>query len=189
MGIFEYISVLTSIIIGLGIAHLLRGMAGLIQHPGDRRIYWVHLVWVVYMFFNMIFWWWWEFSLGKLEVWYFQNYLFVLFYAVVLYLCCAMLFPDKMDDYDGYEDYFVSRRRWFFGLIALTWVIDFYDTWMKGAEHFASAGTEYLAATIISIFAAVAGGVTSNRAYHAVYAIAAMAYQVYWAFSFTFMMR
>ena len=46
MDIFEYISVLTSIIIGLGIAHLLRGVASLVQHPGRHRIYWVHLVWV-----------------------------------------------------------------------------------------------------------------------------------------------
>ena len=60
MDLFEYISVLTSIIIGLGMAHLLRGLASLVQHPGRNRVYWVHLVWVGYMFFNMIFFWWWE---------------------------------------------------------------------------------------------------------------------------------
>ena len=46
MDIFEYVAVLTSIIIGLGITHLLRGVAGLIQHPDQHRIYWVHLIWV-----------------------------------------------------------------------------------------------------------------------------------------------
>ena len=60
MDIFEYVAVLTSIIIGLGITHLLRGVAGLIQHPDQHRIYWVHLVWVGYLFFTLIFWWWWE---------------------------------------------------------------------------------------------------------------------------------
>ena len=34
MEIFEYIAVLTSIIIGLGITQLLRGVARVIQHPG-----------------------------------------------------------------------------------------------------------------------------------------------------------
>jgi hypothetical protein len=37
MGVFEYVSVLTSIIVGLGIAHLLGGVAGLVQHPGRHK--------------------------------------------------------------------------------------------------------------------------------------------------------
>ena len=79
MDIFEYVAVLTSIIIGLGITHLLRGVAGLIQHPDQHRIYWVHLVWVGYLFFTLIFWWWWEFRLGTIETWTFYLYLFVVF--------------------------------------------------------------------------------------------------------------
>ena len=43
MDLFEYIAVLTSIIIGLAITHILRGVARLIQHPDTNRIYWVHL--------------------------------------------------------------------------------------------------------------------------------------------------
>jgi hypothetical protein len=186
--IFEYISVLTSIIIGLGIAHLLRGIAGLVQHPGRYTIYWVHLVWVGYMFFNMAFWWWWQFNLVKLEIWYFPNYLFVLLYAVVLYLACALLFPSDMDDYSGFEDFFISRRAWFFGLLATSNVIDLYDTWMKGTEHFDNAGTAYLVLNSTNFTAAVIAAITSNRLYHAFLAIAAMAYQVQWALSFTFVM-
>jgi hypothetical protein len=188
VGIFEYISVLTSIIIGLGIAHLLRGVAGLVQHPGRHKVYWVHLVWVAYMFFNMIFWWWWEFNLGKLEIWYFPNYLFVLLYAVVLYLACALLFPSDMEDYAGFEDFFISRRAWFFGLIAATNVIDVYDTWMKGAEHFESAGTPYLVLTSVNLVLAISAAITSNRFFHAIVAVTALAYQVQWAFSFSYVM-
>jgi hypothetical protein len=188
VGIFEYISVLTSIIIGLGIAHLLRGMAGLVQHPGRHKLYWVHLVWVGYMFFNMVFWWWWEFNLGKLEVWYFPNYLFVLIYAVLLYLCCALLFPSDLTGYSGFEDFFISRRVWFFGLLAFTNVIDVYDTWMKGAEHFANAGNEYLVLTGFNFIASVIAAVTPNRIYHACLAIAAISYQVQWALSFSYVM-
>ena len=164
MDIFEYISVLTSIIIGLGIAHLLRGVASLVQHPGRHRIYWVHLVWVAYMFFNMAFWWWWQFNLGKLEIWYFPNYLFVLLYAVVLYLACALLFPSDMDDYAGFEDFFISRRGWFFGLLATSNIIDLYDTWLKGAEHFDNAGTPYLVLTVANFSAAVIAAITPNPA-------------------------
>ena len=40
MGVFEYVSVLTSIIVGLGIAHLLRGVAGLgLEYPIQTSLY------------------------------------------------------------------------------------------------------------------------------------------------------
>lgn len=110
MSPFEYVSVLTSIVVGLALAHLLKGVASIVQHPGRRRAYWVHLVWVAFMFFQAIFFWWWEFALEPLEVWTFKLYLFVLFYAFVIYLLCALLFPSDLEDYSGYEDYFISRR-------------------------------------------------------------------------------
>ncbi len=43
MGMFAYVAVLTSIIVGLGIAHLLQGTARLFQDPDAGRPYWVHL--------------------------------------------------------------------------------------------------------------------------------------------------
>lgn len=184
MDLFEYISVLTSIIIGLGIAQLLRGVARLVQHPGRHRNWWVHLLWVGYMFFQMTFWWWWEFNLNTLDLWHFEDYMFVLIYAVMLYLCCALLFPEDLSDYDGWESYLMSRRGWFFGLLASTNVIDVYDTWLKGAEHFERAGTEYLILTVTTFSGFVAAAITTNRTYHKIFVLAGFAYQVYWALSF-----
>ena len=182
MEIFEYVSVLTSIIIGLGLAHLLAGIARLIQHPGRPAIYWVHLVWVAYVFFFMSFWWWFEFKLVALDVWYFQNYLFLLIYAVSLYLVCALLFPSDLSEYDDYEDYFFSRKRWFFGLLIATYVLDFYDTWLKGAEHFHSLGPQYVIQLVVYIMLAITAILTSNRVFHSLLALAALGYNVYWAF-------
>ena len=184
MGLFEYISVLTSIIVGLGIAHLLRGVAELVQHPGRHRTYWVHLLWVAFMFFNMIFFWWWEFTLATLEVWMFQNYLFIVTYAVTLYLMCALLFPTDLEGYSGFEDYFISRRAWFFGLLGLSSAIDLYDTWIKGAEHFAALGLEYKIFTAINISAAVIGAISRRHRVQAVIALVLFAYQIHWAFSY-----
>ena len=47
--------------------------------------------------------------------WTFGIYLFIIAYAVLLFLLAALLFPDSMLDYASYEDFFFSRRRWFFG--------------------------------------------------------------------------
>ncbi len=93
MEMFEYIAVLTSIIIGLDMAQLLLGLTRLIQHPEQAKPYWVHLCWVFYMFVFAVFWWWWEFKLGAIEVWTFGVYLFVIFYAFLVFLLCSLLFP------------------------------------------------------------------------------------------------
>ncbi len=182
MDIFEYTAVLTSIIIGLGIAHLLRGFAGLIQHPEKARPYWVHLLWVGYMFFTLVFWWWWEFRLGEIETWTFQVYLFVVFYAFVLFLTSALLFPASMEGYEDFRDYFYAKRRWIFGLIATTYVIDVGDTMLKGQDHLAGLGLEYAISTALQFILAVLLMWVRNERFHATLAIVMFAYQVSWAF-------
>jgi hypothetical protein len=182
MGVFEYVSVLTSIVIGLGIAHLLRGVASLIQHPGRHKTYWVHLFWVTFMFFQAIFWWWWEFGLENLETWTFQVYLFVLLYAFIIYLLCALLFPSDLDGYAGYEDYFLSRRVWFFGLLVAFFLVDFGDTWLKGPDYFASLGLEYPISQSLYILFCLGAMITMHRRFHAGFAVIALVYQISWAF-------
>ncbi len=182
MGIFEYVSVLTSIVIGLGMAHLLSGVAGLVQHPGRYKTYWVHLLWVAYMFFQAIFWWWWEFRLEVLETWTFQIYVFVIFYAFIVYLLCALLFPSDLEGYSGYSDYFLSRRTWFFGLLAAAFLVDLADTWLKGPDYFASLGLEYLISTVLFLTLCLGAIISPHRRFHAGFAVVALLYQVSWAF-------
>jgi len=180
MDIFEYTAVLTSIIIGLGIAHLLRGIAGLIQHPETARPYWVHLFWVGYMFFTLVFWWWWEFRLGELETWTFQIYLFVVLYAFLLFLASALLFPVSMQGYAGFRDYFYSRRRWLFGLVALTYFVDLGDTLIKGADHLAALGLEYPLSVLAQFVLCLVAMWTRNERFHGTFAVLMFAYQVSW---------
>ena len=157
---FDYVMVLASIVIGLAVTHLMMGVAGLVQHPGRDRIWWVHLGWVGFMLLTTVFWWWWEFRLQDIAAWTFQLYLFVLAYAFLFYLICALLFPRDLEGYDGWRGYFLSRRRWIFGLSLLTLAMDFFDTAAKGAAHFASLGWEYPAIQGVMAALFVAGMAT-----------------------------
>ena len=65
----------------------------------------------------------------------FALYAFLLAFAMQLYLLTALLYPDNIAEYDGYGDYFLKRRVWFFGLIASVQVFDVIDTLIKGANH------------------------------------------------------
>lgn len=178
MHMFEYVIVLISIVIGLALTHLMQGIAGLIQHPKRARIWWVHLAWVAYMFISIVFWWWWEFQLQNIETWTFSIYLFVVFYAFYLYLICAMLFPRDLEGYDGYRDYFLARRGWFFGLLIGWSVIDTIDTWIKGPEYFASLGATAMTFNLVLALSGVVGIMVRRGAVQAVIAVGQLAYLV-----------
>ena len=175
MQMFEYVIVLISIVIGLALTHLMQGIAVLIQNPSRARIWWVHLVWVAYMIVSILFWWW-EFHLQQIKTWTFAIYLFVIFYAFYLYLICAVLFPLRLEGYEGYKDYFLARRRWFFGLLVGWAVIDVIDTWIKGPDYFASVGADAFIFNTVLALTSIVGIAVRRPAVQAVLAVGQLAY-------------
>ena len=59
-------------------------------------------------------------------------YILIVVYGILLYLLCALLFPDGLKEYEGFEGYFYLRKQWFFGLLTAAWAIDYVDTLIKG---------------------------------------------------------
>ncbi|WP_375786409.1 hypothetical protein ACE10Z_01730 [Bradyrhizobium sp. Pha-3] len=178
--IFPHIRIVLGMVVGLGVTRLLSGVARIVQHPKQYRVYPAHLAWVLVALLMLVHFWWWEFGLFKIEHWTFGTYLFLIGYAIVLFLICAMLFPDSMDGYRNYEEYFYSRRMWFFGLLALTYILDVVDTLLKGEAHFAQFGHEYVFRTPVLIVLSVVAVLTSNRRFHAIFVLGTLVYQTTW---------
>ena len=61
--IFPHIRIVMGMVIGLGVTRLLSGLARIVQHPGQYRLYPVHLAWVASMLLLLVHFWWWEFGL------------------------------------------------------------------------------------------------------------------------------
>lgn len=177
--IYYHVRVLISVVLGLGLTRLLSGLSRFVQHPGQTPIYPTHFLWVLTIIVSIMHFWWWEFGLIG-HVWRFELYAFVLFYAFLFFLLASLLFPDRMDDYAGFEDYFFSRRRWFFGLLALTLIVDLADTLIKGQAHLAALGPEYLVRLALGIALSAVAAITANRRFHLVFAIVYLAYLVSW---------
>lgn len=177
---FPHIRIVMGMVIGLGVARLLSGIARIIQHPGQYRLYPVHLAWVVSVLLTLIHFWWWEFGLFGLQRWTFEVYLFIVAYAVMLFLLAALLFPDSMFDYASYEEFFISRRAWFFGLLGATYAADLIDTLIKGREHYDRFGWEYDVRTPVLVLLCIIAAITPNRHFHAVFVTAVLAYQISW---------
>ncbi len=176
--LYLHVRVLLGIVVGFGLTHLLRNFARIIDQPVRRKVYWVHLVWAVSMFVYLLHFWWWEFLLSQQSHWSFGIYLFVTLYALLLYLLCAVIFPDALDSETDYETYFFSRRAWFFGLLGLVYIVDIGDTWLKGPAYLARLEPEYFVRNATYVVLCVVAIATSNRRFHASFAVLGLAYQI-----------
>ncbi len=177
---FPHIRIVMGMVIGLGVARLLTGVARIIQHPHQYPLYYVHLGWVASVLLTLIHFWWWQFALFTITEWTFEQYFFVIAYSTLLFLLSALLFPDHLEGYTGYEQFFLSRRRWFFGLMAASYVFDVVDTLMKGEQHFAHFGIEYMIRNPVMVVLCIVASLTRNRHFHIAFVAGTLVYQISW---------
>ena len=182
MSQFEYVAVLISIIVGLALTQILRGVGRMVTTIDGPRPYWVHLVWTLYFFLLTVVFWWWEFQLEVVE-WSLWLYLVVIVYATLLFFVSLVIQPTTVDHITSYKEYYFANRRWIFSLLIAVWVWDFVDTLSKGTAHFLGLGTEYLIFNLTQSIAAAVAIVTANERYHEIFAVAWLVYLV------TFMYR
>jgi hypothetical protein len=176
--LYLHVRVLVSIILGLSVTRLVSGLASLIQHPGRYPIWSVHLGWVAWALLNVVTFWWWEFRLSFIHHWTFGLYSFVCVYASMYYFLSVLLFPQDLEGYTGYQDYFLSRRRWFFGFVALTEALDVIDTLIKGEQYLRSLGPEYLLRIGAFMLMCAAAATTRNPRFHMLFAFGGIAYEI-----------
>lgn len=176
---YEYVRSALGMVVGLGIATVLSGMARFMQHPKRYRADGIHLGWAAYMLLSLVGFWWWEQGLVAVK-WDFSRYAFVMTYAVLLFVMCALLFPQDIDEYGSYRAYFLSRRKWFFSLMALAAFVDVVDTLLKGRAYFDSLGVEYPVKSFFVLVLAGLAASTERVLLHRVLVAVALIYQISW---------
>lgn len=170
---FQHVMVLTSLIICLGITHLLSGVSTAIDLVGDGkrnvRLSWASGLWLVVVFLWMILFWWWEFRLlGALRYWSLWNYFVVVGYAMVLFFMVALLVPREWGNVEDMDDYFLSKRHWFYSAFLLASYVDLVDSYMKGGmQYFSGLGVVGLGADVAALPVAIIGFRTVRIGVHA----------------------
>ena len=110
---FEYVSVLTSLILGLGITQLLSGVASMILVQHRVKIYVPYLLWVILVFGFHVQEWWnnFEHSRTVLE-WRLRDFFFLVMYPIVLFVLAKLLSPSlkKKKPVDLKKYYFRNYR-------------------------------------------------------------------------------
>ncbi len=158
---FEYTSVLLSIVLALGIAHILSGVTALIERWDRLERYWVFLAWCILMLaFHLGFW---------VNLWRFQarpewtggdlTYWFV---SVALLFVASRLLVPAASISSSMRQHFAVIRRPFFGAVTLYWLIAamgplFLDTPWIAPRRLGLAGFVLLS---------LSGALVSSERYH-----------------------
>jgi len=178
--LFTHLRILMGTVIGLGIGRLLIGFAGIIQHPTRAKLSATHLIWAASIIITLVHFWWWEFALFTVTEWTFGAFLFLISYCTALFMLCVLLFPDDIKEYDGYEDFFMSRRAWFFGFFALTVIFDIFDSGLKGWDYLNHLDLEYAIQVPVTLALCGIAVVTRNARFQLAFAIIQILYQFTW---------
>lgn len=110
MSMFEFLMVLLSIIIGLGIAEILGGIARMIRCRDSIQGYWIHSITVAAIFFALLQQWWEIWGLRVASEWAFSGLLMMLTGPVGLFLIAHLLFPEPMQGAKLREYYYGAMR-------------------------------------------------------------------------------
>lgn len=119
MSAFEYVTVLISIVLSLGITQILTGVAGIIKKAHKVTLYWPHVLWVLFVLLLHIQEWWITYELKGHQSWKLPFFLFIMIYPINLFVMARLLFPDKLKGkiIDLKQFYFKNYKKLFFLLI------------------------------------------------------------------------
>jgi fumarate reductase subunit D len=117
----EYLSVLVSIIVGLGLSHLLSSVGKLLSRRHRVRVYGPSVMSAILIFLAHIQFWWGSFDFGEQVQQNFFAFVIFLLTPVLLYLVAVLVLPELDQDDSGVvslRDHYYEARPWYYGLAA-----------------------------------------------------------------------
>ncbi len=179
-GTYFHVRVLIGMVVGLAIGNLLRGVARVISDEKHRPIYWVQMAWALSMLGAILQFWWFEIRFDLLPRFTFPIFAFWVCYVLQLFFLTALLLPENVGAHENNREYFLARRAWFFGFLALFYVFDFMESLLKGAEYLQTLGPMYPVRGVLYVTGCLVAIWTRSPAFHGAFAVVALAYQLVW---------
>jgi len=177
MDAFNYLAVLISIILGLGIAQLLTSVGRCIEQRKALRSFLPAMIWAGILLLIHVQTWWSMFGLRSLPQWTFVQFIAVLLQPITLYLLAIVVLPGQSaTSLDLRANYF-AQRSWFFGLLLALLVLSVVkDLVVAGALPGGVNLAFHAALVAVSV---VALATARDRVHHALAALAAIAILAY----------
>lgn len=167
MNEFEFLAVFISIVIGLGVTHILYGLARIIYNRSRQQLSMLHIIWTVNVLLIVLLNWWIFFLWSDYPEWSFDIYLLLICWAIPLYMMTVVLYPPDIAPDVSYDALFEQNRKWLFGTFLLFVAIDVVETAVRGElfrpKYFLVFVLHYAVLAAIAIF-------TPNRRYQLFFA-------------------
>lgn len=119
MGAYQHVVVVMSILLGLAVTQLLRGIAQLYRTRKRVPTYWLHSAWAALLVGFSLLLWWTYWSYRDIESWDFLRFVLYVSPTLVFSFLTLIAFPDSADQVTSLKDYYFANRRAFFGILAL----------------------------------------------------------------------
>ena len=180
MDVFEFILVLMTVIVSLGIAELLGGVVRVLQHelkPGH-----LHWLWVLLIFNMQIQWLWFSWNFRDRSSWLFPEFMLLIAPPILLYMSAAVLFPSTSAS-DDLDAHFFRRRRPFFLLTIATIVLFGLSHRFLEDGDLASVPNAFRLALILMCVGLI---FTTRRGIHWALALAILVTQLWWVYQYSF---
>jgi hypothetical protein len=132
MGEFEFISVLISLIIGLGITNLLSGAGRAFYRRQKSPIDEVHMVLTVATLLILVLNWWVTFSWRAETNWTFEKFLVLIVWMVSLFMLTIFLYPPDLSESEEHRDIWLHNRVGYYSAFIAMCLFDILQTAMRG---------------------------------------------------------
>ena len=134
MDFFEFILIITSVIYALCMAPLLSGFVRVLQFDGKVKYFFPQILLSLYLFLFVVVVWWTMWWLREVS-WHFATYLYMIIEPVLMYVACALVFPNKLDgDHFDMETHYYKVRVPILTVILLAVILVFADGVAMGIE-------------------------------------------------------
>ena len=168
MNSFEYLSVFIAVIMGLAVTRLLSGIGASLRHRKSIEGHWVHSLWALNILVYVISIWWALFAWNQLPDWNYFLFLFIVSYAIVLYLLSDALYPDRIRPGLDLKTHFIEHRGLFFGLLFIATVLDIPETVLKDVAGLRPVPVSYWVLHLVWFVVPPIGFLTTNPKVHGV---------------------
>lgn len=116
---YQHVVVVMSIVLGLAVTQLLRGIAQVYRARARVRPYWLHGAWVALLLLFSLLLWWTYWNYRDIAEWNFLLFVLYLSPTMIFSFATALAFPDPAEPARDMREYYFSNRVGIFGTLAL----------------------------------------------------------------------
>lgn len=180
MNVFEFLLVIVSIVLGLGITELLAGFVRILR--GELAAGRLHALWMFIIFQLQVQLAWGLWGLRSKVEWQYPEFLLLLLAPVILYLTAAVIFPSAGSG-ESLDRHLMQRRRPLFLLLAGYVLIAGLFNWLLFDEDL-TLTSAIIRLPAVAILVTLA--ITERRSLHFILALVVLALQLWFTYLFTF---